>query len=102
MDAISIKLIDRNFLQKEKENFTQIIKNIELQNIELNNKFEISVINTHNYKQLWQLTERQKDKLFTSLENQKLITKNIKKKRLKMGFYILEEAFRLDLSPLLC
>jgi len=102
MDAISLKLIDRVSILKENESLAQIIDNIKLQNTELNYKFELSLNQTHNYKELWRTTERQNKLLFSNYESQKRITKNLKKKHLGTEYYISEEVCQSVSLPLLC
>lgn len=94
MDAITLKMIDRNVLKKEVLTLNEIVSNVKNQNKVLNLKFDLSVIQSENYIQLWKYTETQKDKLFAALEQQKTITKNVKKKPLETVFYISEEVSR--------
>ena len=102
MDVISLKLIDRVTILKENESLTQIIDNIKFQNTELNSKFELSLNQTNNYKELWRKTEKQNKHLFSNYENQKQITKNLKKKHLETEFYISEGVSPSVSLPLLC
>lgn len=102
MDAISLKLIDRVTILKENESLTQIMDNIKLQNLELNSKFDLSLSQTQNYKELWRKTEKQNKLLLYSYESQKQITKNVKKKHLETEFYISEGVSPSVSLPLLC
>lgn len=94
MDSISFKLMDRVVLRKENLTLGCIVENVKLQNEELINKFNLSSNQVFAYKTLLNKTETQKKKLYDSLENQKLITKNVKKKRLKTGFFVSEVVYR--------
>ncbi len=85
MDSISFKLMDRVALKKENLVLSQVVGNIKLQNEELIKKCDLSSNQVNAYKVLWNKTETQKKKLYESLENQKLITKNIKKKAFRNG-----------------
>lgn len=93
MDVITLKMIDRNVFKKEIVTLREIVSNVKSQNEQLGLKFDLSVLQADNYKQLWTYTETQKDKLFTALEQQRIITKNVKKKPLETDFYISGEVY---------
>jgi hypothetical protein len=102
MDSVSLKLIERTILQKENQTLALVVQNVKFQNTELSAKFDLSLIQITKYRNLWQITERQKDKLFTNLEHQKNIAKNVKKKRLETVFYTSEVVSQLEPYYLLC
>lgn len=102
MDSISLKLIDRTILQKENLTFAKTLLNVRAQNEQLAFKFDLASTKAVKYKNLWGIAENQKDLYFDSLEKQRTITSNIKKKPLETIFYTSEGASRSVWSPLLC
>lgn len=102
MDNISLKMIERKSLIKENKVFGELLFNEKEINSQLVAKYDISVMESNKYKELWSITEVQKTKLFESLEKQKTITDNVKKNLGERVSYISEEVFLLASSPLPC
>lgn len=102
MDSITLKLIDRNVLKSENATLVQTLNNVKSQNQEMAIKYEVLNSQALSFKELYDSTEIQKTLLYESLENQKLITKNVKKNRLETVLYILEVDFPSDLPHLHC
>lgn len=102
MDAISLKLIDRQILKKENKTLAEVVENSKAQINELNLKWDLSESKANDFKNLYTIAETQKNKALENYESQVIITKNVKKKHLKTVFYISEAESRSVWSPLLC
>lgn len=85
MDNVSLKLIDRNVLLSEQVTLLKIIENIKSQNSELLSSLDLVKSQNGNYKNLLEKTEAQKSILLESLNDQKQITKNLKRRSFKNG-----------------
>jgi hypothetical protein len=102
MDVISLKLIDRQILQKENQNLSETVANARKQINEISIKSDLSENKANDFKNLYTIAEEQKTRALENYESQLLITKNVKKKHLKTVYYISEVESRSVWLPLLC
>ena len=83
MDSISLKLIDRKNLVKQRFSYLDIFKSLRLENQELKYKFDLSNSQALKYKDLFKIEVDQKKLALENFESQKSITKNVKIKARK-------------------